>query len=263
MVVAQRLFLGALLGFFAGCAQSTAIPPSKVSAHPEIDATARSHIAAWTSMGMWLPDASEISFFHENLDSVHDVLVSALRNEDSSVRQRAAYVIGEIGPQAATCGPDLIKRLKVENDRLVRIYLIDAIREIRFASAEARDELARRFDALDSANTPPSPRADYADVDERICVASAMYELSEPADRERYLNFVVQWLNPPPDDMAKSEVEGYWERRWMAVISLEHMDGATSAIPLLEKMLEEKGSEMWVGVHVPRVLRALAENDVQ
>jgi len=43
----------------------------------------------------------------------------------------------------------------------------------------------------------------------------------------------------------------------MAVNSLESMEGATEAIPLLEAMLKEENAKSWVSVHVPRVLGVL------
>lgn len=210
---------------------------------------------------MWLPDARQVAFFSSNYTQVEEKLISALASENADVRQRAAHVIGEIGPNARSCGPALLARLKVEPERLVRIYITNALAAIGYRSMDGVKELQRRFESLSDENAPRTMLdIEYADVDERINVAAALYVLAEEADRETYLSFVQQWLDPPPADLTPELLRGYWERRWTAVICLEHMRGATSAIPLLESMLAEENAESWVTIHVPRVLDKLRKH---
>lgn len=144
-----------------------------------------------------------------------------------------------------------------EQERLVRIYIINALAAVKFQSKEVNDLLRSRFDSLSSANVAPQLFGGYADVDEKINVAAALYNLTSGNDRQEYLEFVTKWLKPPSSDFGPVENEAYWERRWMAVIALEGMQGASAAIPLLESMLHEDGAKEWVGVHVPRVLGVL------
>lgn len=208
-------------------------------------------------MGMWLPDKEQVAYFHSNLDATRDPLVAALSHTNPGVRQRAAYVISEIGTNARSLGPDLLSRLRTERERIVRIYLVDALLGVKFDDAEALSELKRRFESLDDTNVPSALDFEYSEADERINVAAALYVLDQSKTRDQYLASVLKWLQPPPALLAGDQLEGYWERRWIAVISLEHMSGATDAIPLLEAMRDEENTKSWVSVHVPRVLDAL------
>ena len=85
----------------------------------------------------------------------------------------------------------------------------------------------------------------------------ALYNLTAGEEREEYLAFVTQWLRPASSDLNGARLEGYWERRLMAVRTLEDMPEASSAVPLLESMLLEDDAKSWVAVHVPRVLSVL------
>jgi len=208
-------------------------------------------------MGMYLPKQEQVDFLHANLDDVSPELEAAVSNKNADVRQRAAYVIGRIGPDVNKLGKCLFEQLKVEQEQLVGIYLIDALGAVRYSSPEAIAFLENRYKALSDENVPPNFSGKYAEVDEKINLAGALYVLVEPKSREQYLDFVVQWLPPPSNDMSTTEVDGYWERRWMAVNSLEAMQGASEAIPFLEAMLTEDGAKSWVHIHVPRVLKAL------
>ncbi|MEP0347530.1 hypothetical protein, partial [Rhodopirellula bahusiensis] len=82
-----------------------------------------------------------------------------------------------------------------------------------------------------------------------------------PADVLRYYDFVTQWLDPPADDLKGDLLDGYWERRWIAVNSIGQMPDATDAIPKLESLQAEPNARLWVNTHVPRVLGVLREND--
>ncbi len=81
---------------------------------------------------MWLPDAEQVAVFRDNFDSSRSSLRDALAHPDYSVRMRAAYVTGEIGKSANPAGEDLVARLREEPNRLVRIYIIDALNAIDF-----------------------------------------------------------------------------------------------------------------------------------
>ena len=214
-------------------------------------------VESWGKMGMYLPSEDQIVFLRANLSDVTPELAAAVAHENPDVRRRAAYAIGKIGPDAKSLGPALFLRLKTEQERLVRIYIINALAAVKFQSKDANDLLRSRFDSLSSANVAPQLFGGYADVDEKINVAAALYNLTSGDDRQEYLEFVTQWLKPPSSGSGPVENEGYWERRWMAVIALEGMQSASAAIPLLESMLHEDGAKEWVAVHVPRVLGVL------
>lgn len=250
------LILLLLLAF--GCGKSTPNTPSVSNPSPNVNRQADNYIAAWQSMGMYLPDDQQIAFFESNLPQTQNKVIAALASPESDVRQRAAHVISGIGVPAQACGPALLNQLKSEKDRLVRIYLINALAAVEFRGPAAVSELESRFQTLTDDNVPRNLLdSDYEDVDEKIRVAAALYVLKSGKDRDQYFDFVTKWLQPPPSGLTPDELRGYWERLWMAVISLEHMPGATSAIPLLELMQTEKDAESWVGFHVPRVIKTL------
>jgi len=217
-------------------------------------------IAGWSEMGMWLPDQEQIKFLDQHFETAREPLCNALSHSDDSVRMRAAYVIAEIGQHAKAAGPRLLARFKNEPDELVRMYIVDALNAIDFNSDATVSVLTERLDSLDSTNVAPNADHSYAEVDERITIAAALYALTDDDTKKQYLTFVTDWLKPPPHDLRDSLLEGYWERRWIAVNSLERMPGAVEAIPMLESLRDEPDAKAWVDVHVPRVLAALREN---
>jgi hypothetical protein len=230
--------------------------PSSPPQHPH------DWVNSWADMGMYLPDQEQIDFLHSNLTDVTPELEAAVSHKNSDVRQRAAYVIGKIGPDAKALGKRLFEQLKSEPEQLVQIYIIDALGAIRFTDDEVIAFLTKKYESLSDKNVPPNLfGGEYAEVDEKINVAGVLNVLTEPKSRDQYLDFVTQWLPPPSGDMSLAG--GYWERRWMAVNSLEGMEGATEAIPLLEAMLKEENAKSWVSVHVPRVLGVLKEQSSQ
>lgn len=246
--ILRTLLIAVFLTLGAGCAKT----PTK---------KAEKYVDSWANMGMWLPDKEQIGFFSKYLTEVEEVLISALSNTNSDVRQTAAYVIGEIGPDAIGFGPSLFRCLKEEQERIVRMYLYNALAAICFADPSVIDDLKGRFQSLDSKNEPPAQDHSYASADEKINVAAALYVLDKSSNRREYLEYVLRWLHQPVDDMEPERLAGYWERRWCAVISLERMWGASEAIPLLEAMQDEQNAKSWVSVHVPRVLKALKQNN--
>jgi len=243
----RTLLIAVLLVLAAGCAKT----PTR---------EAEKYVDSWGDMGMWLPPKEQIIFFRDHLTDVQAVLISALSNPNPDVRQRAAYVIWEIGPAAIDLGPALSGCLKEEPKRLVRMYLYGALAGVHFMDPIVIDDLKDRFQSLDGKNEPPAEDNSYAEADEKINVAAALYVLDKSPDRRECLEFVLRWLHRPGDDMAPEQLAGYWERRWCAVISLESMLGASEAIPLLEAMLDEAKAKPWVFVHVPRVLKALKQD---
>jgi len=233
------------LAVTAGC--------GKQSAHPQ-------HIQAWVNswaeMGMYLPDKEQVDFLRANLSDVQAELEAAVAHENSDVRQRAAYVIGNIGPDANALGVCLFEQLKAESVQIVQIYLVDALAGIRFKNNEVLEFLTIKYISISDKNVSSNLfGAAYAEVDEKINLAGVLYALSEVDERDQYLDFVVQWLEPLEEDSPESA--GYWERRWMAVNTLEAMEDASAAIPMLDAMLKERNAKPWVAVHVPRVLAAL------
>jgi hypothetical protein len=216
-------------------------------------------VDSWASMGMYLPDQQQVESLHANLANVSPELEAAVSHKNPDVRQRAAYVIGKIGTDANALGKVLFDQLKKESEQLVQIYLIDALGAIRFKDDEVIEFLEKKYASLSDENVPPTlfGGGKYSEVDEKINLAGVLYVLADDDSREKYLDFVTRWLPPPGKDMSQAEIGGYWERRWMAVNSLEGMEEATEAIPLLEAMLKEENAKSWVSVHVPRVLGVL------
>jgi hypothetical protein len=211
-------------------------------------------------MGMWLPE-KDVPFFRQNLRDVQDVLRDALRSSNDEIRQRAAYVVGEAGPTALPLEPVLMERIQKEPIRLIRMYLYRAAGSVRARSEKMLAVLKERMSSL--AKEPelrPRPY-DYTPIDERIDVAAALFVLDgSPERKHEYQDVVLRWLAPPPKDLPPQKLDDYWEHRWIAVIAVEQMTGATAAIPLLEAMLKEPGAKPWVHVHATRVLGALRTN---
>ncbi|SFI46235.1 HEAT repeat domain-containing protein [Planctomicrobium piriforme] len=255
------LFCGLLT---LGCGDSSATPERKThSTSPAVLSRIDEIFKSWPNKGMWLPDEKEISFFRSNFDQSRGALAKALSNKEPKVRMRAAYVIDKIGPEAKSFGPDLIDHLQSEDDEVVRMYLVNALGSIEFRDPAALAVLRQRFDSLSAANVPPRSDLSYAEVDEKINTAAALYRLDLSPQRLEYLNFVLQWLHPPSETLSPADRTGYWERRWVAVTSLERMRDAKDAIPLLEAMEHEPKAKMWVSVHVPRVLGVLRKADAK
>jgi hypothetical protein len=242
-----RIFAAGLLACI-GCDASP--PPQHIQAW----------VNGWGEMGMYLPKQDQIDFLHANLDDVTPELEAAVAHANPDIRQRAAYVIAEIGTDAQALGKKVFEQLKIEPEQLVQIYLIDALGAVRCKEDEVMAFLEKKYAALSDENVAPPLLGGggvYQEVDEKINLAAALYVLSERDSRAKYLDFVTKWLLPPSPDLGFRERDGYWERRWMAVISVEQMQGANEAIPLLESMLVEENAKSWVPVHLPRVLKAL------
>jgi hypothetical protein len=218
------------------------------------------YIAGWDDMGAMLPDADQIKVFRDDFDAAHSSLRKALSHSDDSVRMRAAFVIREIGAIAKPAGDDLLSRFTEEPDALVRIYIVDALNAIGHNTDATISALSEHYEGLDGTSVAPNEDYSYAEVDEKIKIASALYSLSDAKSKRKYYDFVAQWLDPPGGNLDGELLDGYWERRWIAVNSLEQMATATDAIPKLESLQAESGAKPWVNTHVPRVLAVLREN---
>ncbi len=214
-------------------------------------------VNSWADLGMYLPEKKQVAFIQANLTEVTPELVAAFSHPNANIRQRAAFVVSKIGPVAASLGPSIFLRLKKEPERIVRIYMVNALASIQFCDEKTSALLREQYQSLSSENVPPQILGGYSEVDEKVNLAAALYVLSKKETRDLYLDFVIQWLQPLSKEMTPVENSGYWERRWMAVISLEAMPDATEAIPLLESMAKEMEAPGWVSIHVPRVLGVL------
>jgi hypothetical protein len=218
---------------------------------------ARTYVDGWRNMGMYLPK-DQIPFFAEHFSGVKDIIAQAMTHSESQIRQRAAYVIEGLGHQAKSLETDIFKSLQVESDCTVRLYFYDALRSIGANSQQSLSYLKDRYEFLSQQEDDPSDGQFYKASDERIKVAATLFVLDDEIQRRpEYLNEVLKWLKPPKTLISTSELEAYWDHRWLAVNSLEFMNGAEEAIPFLEKMLDEQPTKQWVSVHVPRVLKSL------
>ena len=200
-------------------------------------------------MGMWLPNGEQVAFFSANIDTTKDVLANKLNDQNSDVRQRAAYIIEEIGPAAKPMQTALVTALAKEKVPLVRIYLCNALRAIGEADEEALAKLRELFHTSGD---------DKDTLEQRIYSGAGSSTLSKnPKEVSECTNFVCRWLKSPSKDLDPIELEKYWDLRWSTVNAVEHMTHAQQAIPLLESMLSEPEKRSWVNEHVPRALVAL------
>ena len=245
-----------LLITLVGCSGSCESDSSKVSR------MARKYVDGWTTMGMWLPK-KQVPFFAAHFSQVKDVLANALKHSNPDVRQRAAYVVEELGRQAALLESHITQALESESERLVRIYLYNALRAVGASDRATIATLRRTFELLAQEQSDSPEETEYYNAtDERIYVASALYVLDDRADqRSQYLYAVLWWLKPSKADLKPKDLQAYWDRRWCAVNAVEHMDGAKDAIPLLEAMLSEQSKKPWVSFHVPRAIKALRSSN--
>lgn len=245
-------------------------PPLTIHTQPEVeldpevptaDAVARRLVAKWPDQGMWLPDRGEVLFFKTSLDEVRDVLANALGNENPDVRQAAAYVIDEIGPEARHMGPSVMRQLRKEKNRLVRLYLYGTLRGIQFDDMDAINELRRRYSQLSDANVPEADDFSYAEVDEKITIASMLFALDSSNGRLDYISYIIRWLQPPPTNATPAALSGYAQRRLCAINCLEDVPTAPQVVPALKAMLAESNAENWVRIRVPQLLNKLQSHD--
>jgi hypothetical protein len=246
----RRLLLAPFLILAIGCSHKTAPTSTKP----------QEYIDGWAQMGMWLPDQEQIEFFRSHWLESEQPLTLALKHPAHEVRMRAGYVIEKLGSDALPMGLALTTRLQEEPDRLVRMYLYDALQAVRFDDPSTVAILKEKFESLDENNQKPEPgesNSDYLDADEMIRIAGALYVLDQAPERQSYLEFILKWLRPPKEQLTPKQIDALWERRWGAVLTLEGMTDAGEAIPLLEALQVEESAPAWVSIHVPRVLESI------
>jgi hypothetical protein len=169
-----------------GCREA---PPAEV---------AHQYISNWSATCSRLPK-EEVDFFKDHFELTGGQVCEALSHDDSSVRVRAAYVLGEIGPRARSVEPVLRTRLENEPSQLVRMYLVTALGQIGASEPATLRQLVARYEELSSENVPVEEDYSYAEVDERIGIAATLYLLTnQRSKRDEYLHFVTQWLAPLP-----------------------------------------------------------------
>ena len=218
---------------------------------------ARAMIDGWSKAGMYLPDRSQVEYFQTHLDEMTLLLASALANENQSVRMRAAYVIEKCRPASPALAKLLVARVSSEENRLVRIYLYNALCVHAVGSIEAAAVLRDRWNSLDKEAIVPVEPSEQSAAYEAIHVAGALSVCEkDEAARSEFASDVLRWLNPPPTDLPRDQVEAYWDLRWSALAALRSMPPTDGAIPLLEAMLEEHDSKPWVAAQVPPTLVA-------
>jgi hypothetical protein len=134
---------------------------------------------------------------------VEPVLRDSLANPSDESRQDAAYVVREIGAAALPLEPLLIKRMEVESNRTVRLYLYAAARSIGAKSEKMLALFKARFAALDKQPDVRAHDYEYTPVDERIELAAALLKLVDaPQQQADYRDFILAWLKPAPKSLA-------------------------------------------------------------
>ncbi len=160
--------------------------------------TGRKRVKKWSKLGMWLPE-KDVPFFKDNYAILQPVLRDAIADASDAIRQNALYVVREIGPTALPLEPQLAKRVEVEPDRTVRLYLYAAARSIGAKSDHTLALMKERYAALE---TQPDFRVhdyDHTPVDERIELAAALLRLDDqPERRADYRDLILRWLKPAP-----------------------------------------------------------------
>lgn len=142
------------------------------------------------------------------------------------------------------------------------MYLYGAVRSIGAKSERTVSTLRARFVALEREPDVRPKENDYTAADERIEVASALLNLDDsPARKNQYLDFVLKWLKPAPQDLTGAKLDDFWEHRWIAVTVVENTGTPREAKSFLEAMLKEPHRRGWVYPKVSRALDALKDAD--
>jgi hypothetical protein len=212
-------------------------------------------IAGWAESGMMLPDGEQREFFRVHRDQVMPALEAALAHKSESIRMRAAYVIESCEPASGTLASMLLRRVPVEKDRLVRIYIYNALCTHGPSSLEAADSLANRWNALDKKAITPDVEYEPSEASEAMYLAGALSVCArDQAARKQYAAFVLGWLEPPPANTPADKLDAYWEVRWSTLAALRSMPPTEGAVPLLEKMFREPNAKPWVEFQVKATL---------
>jgi hypothetical protein len=250
------------LGAFFGprsfpCSVAGDDAPRDTSGNADVVQSARDRVKQWSKLGMWLPD-KDVPFFKRNFAAAESVLRDALEDPSHKIRQDAAYVVDKLGTAALPLEPSLIKRIELEPNRTVRLYLYAAARSMEAKSPSLLALLKARFAALEKEPDVRAHDYEYTPVDERLELASALFELDQsPARQAIYRDFILSWLTPPPNGLASAQREAYWDHRWIAVTIVENTGRPREALPFLQAMRTEPDRKAWVYIKVSRALSAL------
>lgn len=163
----------------------------------EAAAQAKAYVSDWEKLGNSLPDESQISFFRSYLRESKSSLDEALENPSYLIRMWAAYVIGQIGPDARFLGSMLTDRLQIEANRGVRIYLLEALRGIHDDAPSTIELLKKQFAALNERDDPQDrskSTSEYLEADEKVHIAATIYAIDTSPEYIRYANYLQTWL---------------------------------------------------------------------
>lgn len=203
---------------------------------------ARTIIARWDEMGMFLPDEEQCAFFREHLQATQSALADSLAHPSDGVRSRGAYVIACLGRDARGLLPAVTDALEQEDQHFVRIYLIQALCGLDETDPLAIRVLRRVFEESHS-------------TEEKIYAAAALYVVSrDSVERDEMEDYVCQYLAPCDSSAVQESEVPCKELQWSAVNAVRNMEGARDAIPLLEELLRRKDAAQWVHTHVPAAL---------
>ncbi len=256
MRLALSFIIAAAIGFVP-CSSQAKQPKDKDSAQEPEDITARANewIAEWAISGMYLPKVQQREFFRSHRDQLASALQAALAHENDSVRMRAAYVIEYCGPSSKSLASMLLQRVPMEKDRLVRIYIYNALCTHGPAHPDAAAILSKRWDALDRKAIVSKVENEPSEASEAVYVAGALSACSkDQATRKQYASFVLGWLETPPASIPADKLDAYWDIRWSALAALRSMPVVDGVVPLLQKMLHEPNTKPWVDLQVKATL---------
>jgi hypothetical protein len=128
----------------------------------EVSQRSKAYIASWGTRDNSVPSIdSQVNFFRSHLNEAKDSLSGALENSSITTRMWATHVIGKIGPDAKSFEPRLAERVGVENSRVVRIYLYEALREIKASSPETVEVLTKQLHRDDGPESNPGLSAKW------------------------------------------------------------------------------------------------------
>jgi hypothetical protein len=180
-----------LIVLFCVCCVGCRKSPSEAAAQ------AKAYVSGWEKLGKSLPDESQISFFRSYLRESKISLGEALENPSYLVRMWAAYVIGQIGPDARSLGSILTDRLQIEANRGVRIYLLEALRGIHAESPSTIELLKKQFAMLNERDDPQDRSkntSEYLKADEKVYIAATIYALDTSPEYIKYADYLQTWL---------------------------------------------------------------------
>jgi len=215
----------------------------------EITSISQSYINSWQSPeSMTVSEENQIAFLRSYLAETKKPLGEALEHPSYSVRMWAAYVIGQIGPVARMMESQLTERLQSEQNRVVRIYLYEAVQKTELGTPALIALLRQRFEALDdspSGQDYSNRRWDISDADEKIHLAATLCVLEKGPACGEYRTYLLNWLRNPTSELTSHEWAQLWDRRRETILVLPSVPGASAAIPLLEELQSGHSAPSW------------------